>query len=267
MMRTEMLVTAAEGRLRRVPRMLELDPFPVIAQATPDFIATIDIQGHILYLNPAGRRMLAIGDHDELSALHISDVHPTWANVIVLGEGIETAVLDGIWQGETALLTHDGREIPVSQTIIAHPDADGNCEFLSMVARDISELAATENALRRSEQFYRRIVETAGVGIWVIDPENRVAFANPALAKALGYTVEDLAGRSLSDVMEIGDRAAPSTGVEAVSDLKNRQTFKLRRKDGSEFWAGMTTSPLYDRDERYDGVLGIVTETNGPRLN
>ena len=233
-----------------------------LAETTPDFVATTDVEGNILYLNPAARTMLGLDYGEDLP--HIADAHPTWANAIVLGAGIQTALLDGVWRGEASLLTREGQEIPVSEAIVAHTGTDGRCEFLSIVARDISEIKRTENALRQSEQFYRRIVETANTGIWQIDPENRVKFANPAMARLLGYTVEEMLGQPLSRFLNFKDHAANDAEPDVPQHgIKDQRKFMLRRKDGDEFWATLSTSPLYDSEEKYTGVMGMVVEVGG----
>ena len=53
-----------------------------------------------------------------------------------------------------------------------------------------------ELTLQESEQRYRRIVETATEGIWMIDADNKTTFVNQEMARMLGYTVEELADRS-----------------------------------------------------------------------
>ena len=49
-----------------------------------------------------------------------------------------------MWQGETAILSPEGKEIPVSQVLIAHRTAEGGVRFYSSIARDISERKAYE---------------------------------------------------------------------------------------------------------------------------
>ncbi len=73
------------------------------------------------------------------------------------GEGILLAILDGEWSGEAALLTRAGREVPVSQVIIAPADADRRSEFLALIARDVKAMKQAEESLRESERFYRRL--------------------------------------------------------------------------------------------------------------
>jgi PAS domain S-box-containing protein len=235
-----------------------------LGEITPDLVAALDVQGHIFYLNTAGRRMLRIGADENIADLCLADIHPLWASLLVLGDGIETAVLDGVWRGETALLTRDGREIPVSQVIVAHSRPDGECAFLLTIARDISEIKQAENALSESEQFYRRIVETANVGIWVISPTNDVTFANPKMAQLLGYRLEEMLGQPLGKFMDAGrETHTPSACDEAPhrsGGAKATRDFQLRRRDGGVAWVNLSTSPLFDREERYTGVLGMVTD-------
>lgn len=222
-----------------------------LAQTTADLVVLADVRGNILHLNPAGRHMLGIPPHEDVTALTLSDLHPAWANVIVLGEGVETALLDGSWRGETALIARSGREIAVTQIITAHTGTDRQCEFLSMIARDISDTKQVEEGLRKSERFYRSIVETANAGICIIDLDNRIRFANPSLARVLGYQVEELVGKPVTEFI------VPES-ARAQAETRERRCFRFKHKEGGEFEGMLATSPLYDDDERYSGVLGVI---------
>jgi PAS domain S-box-containing protein len=117
-----------------------------ILEATSDFVATADAAHRVLYFNKAARQMLGIGQDEDLSTIRIEDTHPRWANDLLLNEGIPTAICEGIWSGETALLARDGREIQISQVIISHKAPDGTVECLSTIGRDIT-------GRRRAEEF------------------------------------------------------------------------------------------------------------------
>lgn len=110
-----------------------------ILEATSDFIGIANMNGEILYLNRAMRNTFGVGDEENLSHLKIADTHPKWAYRIVQEEAIPTAIREGIWSGETTFMGRDGREIPTSQVILAHKSSGGEVEFLSTIARDISE--------------------------------------------------------------------------------------------------------------------------------
>lgn len=117
----------------------ERERLVAILEATPDFVSTANVNGRVQYFNKAGRQMLGIGEDEDISELDLHNSHPEWASALVANEGIPTAVREGVWHGETALLSRDGREIPVSQVIVAHRAPDGGVEFVSTIARDITE--------------------------------------------------------------------------------------------------------------------------------
>jgi len=124
-----------------------------ILEATSDFVATALPDGRVSSYNRAARKMLGIGENEDISNIRISDTHPEWAKRLVLDEGIPASIRDGIWSGETAFLNRGGREIPVLQVIIVHKNARGEVEFLSTIARDITERKAMEAQLRQSQKM------------------------------------------------------------------------------------------------------------------
>src|SRR5581483_1234006 len=69
-----------------------------------------------------------------------------------------------IWSGETALRDRSGAEIPVSQVIVAHRTPGGTVEFLSTIARDISDRIRTEERLRDSEERLRQSQKMEAIG-------------------------------------------------------------------------------------------------------
>jgi PAS domain S-box-containing protein len=126
-----------------------------ILDATPDFVGTADATGQVLYLNRAARKILGVGADEDISQVTIGDNHPQWAADLVLHEGLPTAAREGLWQGETVMLGGKGREIPLSQVILAHKDPQGQVKFYSTIGRDISDLKHAEEALKESEQKLR----------------------------------------------------------------------------------------------------------------
>jgi PAS domain S-box-containing protein len=111
---------------------------------TPDFVAITDVEGDLLFVNGAGRKMIGLGSSESLASKKIFDCHPDWASRIIRQDGIPTALQDGSWSGETAALRPDGVEIPVLQVIIAHRNDAGGVEYLSTVLRDVTERKRAE---------------------------------------------------------------------------------------------------------------------------
>ncbi len=149
----EMSRSLNESFARNSKLIKSLSSYASILEATSDFVATGLPDGRVTYYNRAARKMLGIGENEDISNIRFPDTHPEWAAKLVLGEAIPAAIRDGIWSGETAFLDRGGREIPVLQVIIAHKNARGEVEFLSTIARDITERKSLEAQLRQSQKM------------------------------------------------------------------------------------------------------------------
>jgi two-component system sensor histidine kinase/response regulator len=236
-----------------------------VMEATPDFVFTADEDGHLLYCNRSARGALGISE-ESVPNIHLTDIYPEQARTRVLGEGVFTAILDGVWTGETTIVSKTGREIPVSLVIVAPLATDGHSEFLSIVARDISASKQKQTKLEEDERFYRRIVQTANMGMWVIDSKNRTSFVNSKMAKLLGCEPDEIVGKPIVAFMdEEGIALADAQREVILNGVDESQDYKLIRKDGSELWVRLCTSPLFDEEEQFMGTLAFVTECGGLR--
>ena len=139
----------------------ERDRLAAILEATTDLVSFSDPAGNVLYYNRAGRKLLGIGLDEDVTKLSVADLIPNPASNIILTEGVPTAIRQGIWSGETLLLSRSGQEIPVSQVILAHKAADGTLEFLSTIMRDITE---PKRAQAELDNLHKQLLETSRLG-------------------------------------------------------------------------------------------------------
>jgi len=193
--RSDALRIASDKDRRRLVALLE---------SSQDFVAMTDVDGHVTYLNAAGRVCRGIGLNDDLSRTTIHDHFAPWAVSKLLTEGIPVALRDGIWLGETAVRDAHGREIPVDHTVIAHRNVDGELEFFSSLLHDTSAAKASSAAMRSSEARMLSIADALPVLVAFIDYEYRYRFVNSryedhfglARAEMLGKTVAELIGET-----------------------------------------------------------------------
>ncbi|MBD2080219.1 PAS domain S-box protein [Leptolyngbya sp. FACHB-17] len=123
-----------------------------ILEATSDFVGIADMQGTILYLNAAGHHLLEIPLEEDLIGFPIDSVHPPAASKMLAAQAFPIAIQQGIWQGESIVVTHSGCEIPVSQVVIAHKKADGTPEYFSTIIRNITAQKQAEIILQQKAQ-------------------------------------------------------------------------------------------------------------------
>lgn len=124
-----------------------------ILDASPDLIANKSLQGDYFYLNSGGRKLLGVSENEDLQSHPISRMRPAWAAELIRNQAIPTALSTGVWRGETAYISRAGVEIPVSQVIVAHRDAEGVATHLSTVARNISDFKQIEYDLMNAAVY------------------------------------------------------------------------------------------------------------------
>ncbi|OAI13499.1 MULTISPECIES: ATP-binding protein [Methylomonas] len=130
----------------------------------------------------------------------------------------------------------------------------------------VLEAHAAENAqiyaeLQQSEAQYRRIVDTANEGIWVLGPNARTSFANPRMADMLGYTCEEMHGRPITDFMF--EKDAPDHLIKMENrrlGLAEHYERRFRRKNGQAVWTVVSAAPILDDEQRFQGSFAMFTD-------
>jgi len=256
------LQDVTERRLgeRRVRESAERDR--LLWQTSADVVLIVGEDNLIRFCNPAVEPVLGWRPDEVLGQPltmlqpeRLRDAHRRgFARYLAGGE----RTLD--WRAVSiAALHRDGREIPV-EVSFSDMQIDGRRVFGAFM-RDVTQRVQQQQALQRSEERYRRIVQTAEEGIWMIDAQAVTTFVNPKMARMLGFEVAEMLGRPMYDFMD--DRARE----EAAENMRRRaqgiaeqHDFRLRRKDGSDLWTAMSTSPLVDAEGAHSGALAMVTD-------
>jgi len=145
---------------RSLPDLGDDGHYAAIVEASPDFVGTATADGRILTINRAGRNLIGVAADEDIRGKLLVQFHPQWARNLIQREAIPSAIRDGSWSGETAITTADGREVPLSQVVIAHRDECGTLRYVSTVARDISEQYASQNRLE-AEVRVRHVLDSA----------------------------------------------------------------------------------------------------------
>ena len=211
-----------------------------IISTISDGLLVVNIEGNVRFINEAGVELFGRSSRqlmDHPLGLPLGNHQPTEI-VIQQPQGkliiAQMRVADIKWQGETAYLVS---------------------------LRDITENHAAQEALSKSEEKYRQIVETATEGIWMIDQEDKTSFVNEQMAQMLGYKVEEMNGKSLFEFIDFGDNLEVQSNTQQTSEnIARTYDFKFRCRDGRELWTIVSTNPMFDHSGNYLGSLAMVTD-------
>ena len=134
-------------------------------------------------------------------------------------------------------------------------------------ARAYAAAQAMTRELRASEERYRRIVDTAGEGIWLLDAAQRLAYVNPRIVQWLGLPERELLGRAVEDFIPTEDAQACGAVFEAAAadDRSAAIELRLRGADGTTRWVALSLRPIVDDAGRPAGSLGMLTDIDERR--
>jgi PAS domain S-box-containing protein len=110
---------------------------------------------------------------------------------------------------------------------------------------------------------WHRVVETASLGIWVLDERSVTTFASGRMAELLGYGSAELVGRLFEDFVlpeEMDDHRARVAEAHAGRSASYQR--RLRRKDGRTLWAVVAATPRHDAEGRFTGTFALVTDVS-----
>jgi len=123
------------------------------------------------------------------------------------------------------------------------------------------ETAKTEQQLRESEEKYRRFVETANEGILSMTPTSDIIFANQRIADILGYAIEEMQGRNITDFMDPLESQEIASGIKGgrtgFHDIDER---KFIHKDGSERWLQVSVTAISGPTGDITGSFVMITD-------
>ena len=154
----------------------------------------------------------------------------------------------------------DGKEFWFQAIKVPQYDCKGNLIGLVGIARDISELKHTEDALRESEERFRSLVETTSDWIWEVDQNGVYTYASPKIGDLLGYEPEEIIGKTPFDLMPPDE--AERIGVEfqdiaaskrSFADLENANL----HKDGRRVILETSGVPILGTNGNLMGYRGV----------
>ena len=179
-----------------------------------------------------------------LADTHIPD---TYRRIAATGKQVEFEQVD-----------HNDHEIKGVFDVHAFQTAPNH---VAVFFRDVTDRKKADDALRVSEARFRTIVDTSLEGILTIDDHGVITFTNIRMAEMLGYSRQELLGRSILDIVHEEERQDHQKQLELRRQgLATVYGRRFRRKDDTTIWTQASASPLYDERGIYCGAFGMFSD-------
>jgi PAS domain S-box-containing protein len=236
--------------------------FHVLVDAIQDYaVFMLDPRGHITSWNTGAQRLKGYTEAEILGA-HFSRFYPPED----VARGAPAAALRraaaGHFQQEGWRVRRDGSRFWAEVTITAVRDAGGALLGFAKVTHDLTERHAAEEALRRSEERFRLLVEgVVDYAVFMLDPQGFVLSWNTGAQRLKGYTEAEILGAHFSRFYPPEDVASGKPQrvlAEAFHVGRFEEEGWRVRRDGSRFWAGVVITALRDATGTLRG-FGKVT--------
>jgi len=145
-------------------------------------------------------------------------------------------------------------------------DPDGDITGVVLIAADITERRNSEEALRRSEERYRSLVQAGAQVVWVTTPTGKIAEDSPGWRWITGQTVDEYLGSGWLDAIHPEDRErVEREWLDCVDSGKVFDSrYRVRTKSGSYRHYDVRAVPI-ERDGKIIEWVGASTDVTGQR--
>ncbi len=209
--------------------------FRSLVQNASDLVTIVDPDGVLLYASPSVERLMGYEPDEWIGRSILTLVHPDDAGAAT--ESIRTISAEpGVHDPAVLRLRHaDGswRFLEATANNLLHvPSVAG----IVYNARDITERWDAEQALRRSEERFRSLVQNASDLITVVDADTTITYQSPSAHRVLGYAADELVGTKLGSLIHPEDVAKVITTLSEVMSRSGSVVLgeaRVRHADGS----------------------------------
>ena len=214
--------------------------------------------GAIIDANPAACAFYGY-DRETMRRMRLFDINTLPGNELTDALRRARSKNTLLFQFKHRLASGEIRDVEVRTT----PIESNGATLLHSIVIDITARCEAEQRLRDSEARYRQLVEAMNEGLATQDRDGILNFVNPAICRMLGYEQNEVIGRRVLDFftpksrqLYLEEMLKHSGGVLSIHEAT------LQRKDGSELPIILSASPLFDKENKFVGSMGICTDIN-----
>jgi len=188
--------------------------FRTLVESAPVMVSALSSDGKLTFLNKAFETITGFRREDWLGR-HFSDIVD--ARDVTGGSDRIHQVIEGepVEAREARVRTASG-EYRLVESVAVPLVGRGKVVGTLGISQDVTEVRLAEQALRQSEERFRKIFEDGPVGILLVDGNDRIFDVNKAMCRVIGYPKDELLGESIFTFVHPEDRDDARTRRQEV---------------------------------------------------
>lgn len=255
----------AEAELRQAEQR-----FRALVDGFPDHaMIMLDTAGSVLTWN-AGAKKITAYEQQEVLGKHFGLLYaPEELATRSPEQALEIARSSGRFAEDGWRIRKDGTRFWASVILTPVRDDQGKPMGFAQLMRDLTEHRHKEEALHRSEERFRLLVEgVVDYALYMLDPQGRVTTWNLGAERIKGYRAEEIIGKHFSAFFpeEAIRSGAPARELLIAEEQGRFEDEAWRvRKDGSRFWANVILTAIHDAQGRLLGFTKVTRDLTARR--
>jgi PAS domain S-box-containing protein len=229
----------------------ERDKLKNILDSMKDGVYIVNKQGELDYINPTIEREFGpINGRKCYEYFHGSTSVCPWCknHEVFAGKAVHAE-----WYSSRTGKIYDSFATPF-------PNEAGTISKLE-IFRDVTERKQAEEALEKSEEEYRRLVETMNEGLGIYDENGRWTYANDKLCYMLGGFQGELIGRPVAEFLDEPNQAIWNEQMRRPNKW-GLEPYEITwtNKEGKKKPTIVSPKPIFDKTGEYRGNIAVITD-------
>jgi PAS domain S-box-containing protein len=244
-----------------------LERFREVFEEAAIGMATMTLTGRLVRANRALASLLRRPATDLVGVFYGDLTDDSQAAVTSALEEIRSRPLEVVTLEHGVAEATDERR--VQATLAPVRDSAGRPLYVFLQVQDVTAERAATEALRRSEERFRLLVEAVeDYAIFMLDPTGRVVSWNPGAQRSQGYAAEEIIGQHFRIFYppDVAARKHPENELEIALEKGHYEEEGWRlRKDGTRFWANVLITAVFNDAGEHVGFAKVTRDTTQRR--